>query len=1209
MDGEGLVTTGLGGLWRWWRIGPQGRRELKRIYKQAIRDAVQDSATRRSAISVVNDPVFFDRVAFPDDINQQTEKSEFGKRLRALCPNAKRSDIEEVVEQVFIHILRRLHHAQYQQWKEKSAEWKANNPTAAGTHEPVLKSQERQLRVERLLGDFEPQSPQDVTRTFLDGKKLSNTQFYGRQWLYDDVVNWLQTGTEVVYWLQADAGFGKSSFCSRLSVGWDDQRLVTVAAIVYCGPSVGPYEVLRDICRQLRATCPEYAQEFDTAWNRVEWNKVSVPPALDQAGKEQEQFADELIGSLLIGPLSKRLNSQQLSSRPLNKLIVIDALDEVLQSTGGEQYNPLETLLRRLLRAKLPNFRVLLTSRPARMYPKLQDFLGAEHPRDGKPDTAGMDRDARLFIEHELANDWHTEAVVKQLLEKSKSSMLYLHFLADDIRNRHLTAADVAQLPNSLAKYYLYKLNQYFSDDDAKYEKLVRPCLEAVAAGERTDVSAADLEACLGKVAVDEMRTSMRAMMLERVSLMVEQAKMIDGKQSTIFVPFHLSFMDWLLGRSFDDGSTDQTAADHAHGKQHRFRIFVEEGDRILAKWAWCEYTRRKPDRSFEPVPHDYWIRQGVYHLLRTFDHLDKGRLKPAVKKTNHLLQAVEYLLRTFAPWHSGLWKLLPTPPVEKYSHVVQAVEFMGWLNRFPAAADIVAGSLPLLSATLKQTEKDLDSPGTACVTLQALEDVNQQTLFDLVKDTCATEITEPVIWWIGCTQKQGWRELVPQMLALDEYVMRFAAACGQAARYERLTADGEEADAVAEIDKLLESTNMNEQEMGCYTVGEVGKAQIPQRITPQIRKWLQKVSDTDRYFCQSVLGDLLIDLSLKGKHQQVANLDAIGVITAFWNPLWEYTRLDVISVLALRAHQQPLRRNIDQFQTEVIRELSAIRNREQRIEKFKKAAGDLAADLAVIVHKTELDDADNDKIIEWLTRDGLDSDLRVRTAVEFLQLMFTHPSWRICEKGSAILPLLGAQSEWRDTCIQILDRLLNSLDRSENGPDPANWRVILGTSEACYLTRHFDPGREFVPGKRIPRLEHCWREFHNHWNCHVRALLAEGFFFIVGEQDVGRNGWESGRATEYLLKFTQEIKHWLLDRDVWVLEHVYQVFQIIDERQVDDLTLQTWAKEHLAHVQAHPECLLARVTHNAGKSWVKMDRAEFLDRLQALRKRQPFPA
>ncbi|MBA3755379.1 MAG: hypothetical protein H0X02_03765, partial [Nitrosomonas sp.] len=330
----------------------------------------------------------------------------------------------------------------------------------------------------------------------------------------------------------------------------------------------------------------------------------------------------------------------------------------------------------------------------------------------------------------------------------------------------------------------------------------------------------------------------------------------------------------------------------------------------------------------------------------------------------------------------------------------------------------IIANALPLLIASLKKTESELDlfNEETALIALHTLEDLNQKKLFDLVKHTVATDITENVIRWIGRTQLKGWDKLVLQMLELNEYVIRYSAGCGQAARYDRLLQEGNGEQAVSEINRLLNSKHIDEQEMGSYAVGEIAKSKIQTEITPHIKQWLEKVSDTDIYFCQSVLGDVLLDLVLQNQDVEhtkriIEKLDQSHLISAFWDPIWMYTRLDVIAVLALLKEQgQQLSRDTESFQVAVGLEVATTRARQERITKFEKEAGGNGKNLTKILHKTEFSDEDIDYIKQWLLRSEVTRGQRISTAVEFLKLIFTHPLWQICEKGAAILPLIGSE-------------------------------------------------------------------------------------------------------------------------------------------------------------------------------------------------------
>lgn len=1086
-------------------------------------------------------------------------------------------------------------------FKDATSLWEAVLPDVTQCLEKAKLLHQARLHeasVSNFLREFVPTSPKEETLRELAGRRLLGSHFYGRDWLHKDVANWLEHGQERVYWLQADAGFGKSRFCAALAQGWKSTDHVKVDAIVYLDPAVGPVEVLTKICAQLRSSCVEYQQGFGEAWESVDWNSIVIPQDLDAAGEEQERFIEQLIEPLLLRPLRKQ---QPQINQHRNSLIMIDGLDELMQWRDEKESHPLASMIARLLAERLPNFSVLLTSRPATIYPLLCNLIDTKQPR--KPDLRlrrrELQSDAEALIRGELSAEWHSPEVIAKLQQKSKSSMLYLHYLIYEIRDRDLKPQDIDNLPHGMANYYLHKLDQYFAGDDYRkvFERTVRPCLEVIAAGERTDLAVADVETCCEQQNVQTLRHSMRSMIVERNAsrgnsqgasdkqgrLIVERPKTIEGQLTSVFAPFHLSFFDWLLGRQFDEGDDgDQDdGVERDSRASHKFRVHAQNGERQLAQWTMREFEKAC-QHKIAPDPREYWVRQGIDHVLRTFMHLHLNELAPA-----------------------------PEKPLEKFTYLVQSVEFLGWLKQFPkipGAQSVVARTLPMLSTALAlstQPESDLTSD-----ILQQMEPVDQFALFELVKDICSTDITDDVVWWIGRTQldERDWHKLVQEMLKL-EWVVRFAAGSGQAARYRRLMTDPgltnrDRELAVTEIDKLLNSMDVNRQEMGCYAIGEIAKHkdELDKRVTPQMEAWLKQVSKIDLYFAQSVLGDILIDLTLRGSHQRVAELDSLGVIPAFWTPIWQYTRQDVIRVLSQRTFQgQTLARNLDEFQVEVDRETDALRVRQQRIICFANSAGEKGPALAALLQKSELDDDDDEVILSWLTRDVDSVNERIQTAAELLRLLFTHTAWRVSEKGSSVLAELQARTHDSHTCLLILDHLIDTLPSLPS----ESWRVIYGTAEACYLSRHFDNGREFYPCRTTTRLDHCLRTYYGHPNCDVRGLLVENVAFLVEQPDQGQCTHHVGRKTEYPKDYSIEIDHWLVDSDIWVLEHVYQMFLAIKEKQGFDMTLGVWLEKRMAWVESNPDCLLALVSKTTNAPWMELERGDFLRQLQLVRRQQ----
>jgi hypothetical protein len=258
---------------------------------------------------------------------------------------------------------------------------------------------------------------------------------------------------------------------------------------------------------------------------------------------------------------------------------------------------------------------------------------------------------------------------------------------------------------------------------------------------------------------------------------------------------------------------------------------------------------------------------------------------------------------------------------------------------------------------------------------------------------------------------------------------------------------------------------------------------------------------------------------------------------------------------------------------------------------------------LAKVVQKPDLGEPDRDLVCAWFTRTGVTADVRIKSMVDFLRLMFSHTAWRVGEGGASLVPTLEAHTRDRESCLKILDQLIDALDAT----DPSQGRVILGTAEACYLSRHFDQGRVF-DGKRMSRLEYCVRTFYNHPNCDVRGLLVENVVFLVGKHDRERSVWKMDRTQMKVLQdLTPQIDHWLLDPDIWVLEHVYQLFTSFAGKPATTITLPKWIDARMKHVQDHPDCLLAEISAATGRGWQTLDRTTFLKTAQRLQREHPY--
>ncbi len=1020
-----------------------------------------------------------------------------------------------------------------------------------------------------------------------DIRNLRSTRFYGREWLNADVLKWLNARghSEPLFWLEAEAGFGKSTFCAQLGFRWKGSAGVNVGAALFLEPGHSPVGFVTQLCGQLRKACQAYRTAHDQALKRFSKSEVLIPSDLKACGDEQFKFAEILLEKLLIQPL----RDISVEAGAMRHLIIVDGLDELIEWRRGAMLLPMKSILDRLFEVRSSLVRIMVTSRPARMYPILRELIETKQPRrkglwNDEHEKERQD-DAGKVVSGELAKvskRWCERANVKRLVDKSRANMLYLHYVIADIIRKHLTPECISALPDGMAMYYLNKMAEYFPGDEFEttYVRHVKPCLELIAAGESTDLTASDIADCLGVDAVKALRASMHSMIVERDpngrTFIVERNKYIEGKTAPVFEPFHMSFLDWLLGRPIEG---QQISEDHP------FRIFSEAGDKRIAQWCWSEYSQRKSETPEGDVLGEYWCRNGGDHFLNVF-------------------------------WNgfSSKRRSVPEDKYQHYTSLIRAVELLSWINESQDDQRIVEAIRPSLAHALEKTLSDR-SPAA----LAKLESLDQDRLFGLYQSVSATSMVEQVILWIGSTQIAGWKRLVNKMLDLHDYVIRHAAASGQSARFNRLSAEGKRIQADKEVLLLLKSRDADHQEMGAYTVCDLAKEHIGKEFDV-VSGWLKLVSKNERYFCQSMMGDLLIDLTLRNRHRTVEKLFEEKSVEPFWSPLWQYTELDVVSVLAQRKHRKAKSLgNFGRLQKSIDEECLAIIARQREIEKFQKSGRGSESDdvqkIGEMLNQTELSQDDKDFIVKWIIRKSVivkqavefvTTESRIESAVRFLVLIFTHPLWDMCEEGAAILDLVSTNVEFQEMSIQILDRLIDSIDRDQLPEGLPRWRIILGTSESSFLLRRHDQKCKYPKSRKYPerpetlsRLEYCWWTYHAIPNCHVRALLAENVVIALTSRLDKKV--DSVDVVQFLNGLQPLIRHWLADDDIWVLEHVYQLFYSVSLQQ--DLELAGWVEDHDAHVDSS-DTLLGRASRLMKRGeWYRSPRGDFIDCVQSARK------
>ena len=132
----------------------------------------------------------------------------------------------------------------------------SNEDRRDGSHRVLVES-----AVQKLFNDIlKPYSPQD---TIVKHPEKCAEEFLGRKWLLKDVDDWLaDPKDDRVYWLEAEAGFGKSAFSTKLA------QTKNVAALAFCSSAMvsNQDDFAKNLVRQLITQVKEFKTWFEESW-------------------------------------------------------------------------------------------------------------------------------------------------------------------------------------------------------------------------------------------------------------------------------------------------------------------------------------------------------------------------------------------------------------------------------------------------------------------------------------------------------------------------------------------------------------------------------------------------------------------------------------------------------------------------------------------------------------------------------------------------------------------------------------------------------------------------------------------------------------------------------------------------------------------------------------------------------------------------------
>ncbi len=275
--------------------------------------------------------------------------------------------------------------------------------------------------------------------------------FFGREWLFNAIHNWLSTDNRL-FWLKGSPGIGKSSFAAKL-VHLGNSSIVGFFKCDFQGlksAEESANECIRTLAYQLASRLPDY---------RI---KLLRGQQVDQE-TVQNKTADDLFTYLITEPLNrsdKIAESQRLA-------LVIDGLDEAGRLVNGKMVNPLADLLYKHV-DQLPTWLgIILTSRPEAY---LQQQLAAKFsPMIMEGGTKDNIQDIQNYLEMKLDPSITGQQrinAIQTIIHKSGGSFLYVKRVELHYDVNHLDS-----LPVGLDDLFYKDFERYFPDGKQYEEK------------------------------------------------------------------------------------------------------------------------------------------------------------------------------------------------------------------------------------------------------------------------------------------------------------------------------------------------------------------------------------------------------------------------------------------------------------------------------------------------------------------------------------------------------------------------------------------------------------------------------------------------------------------------------------------------------------------------------------------------------------------
>jgi WD40 repeat protein len=332
--------------------------------------------------------------------------------------------------------------------------------------------------------------------------------FTGREWLINDIRNWVENSVEKILFITGDPGSGKTALMAKLI-----HLLPQIGAYHFCiskfETSLIPEKFIHSIASQLATQLPEYREYL----SQINLETIAF------------QETSALIKQLIVSPLSQIQRDEPI-------VIIIDALDEALYY--GQ--NNIAELLYNWLDDFPSWIKLIITSRKV---PAIIQLFEYTTPWEINISRKENELDIIQFVRQILIDNpdftvekEKTDELIQTITQKSEGIFLYAKFIVQGLLSKTITISDIKTLPPGLSGIYQTNFKRIF-EPEGSFEQ-IKSILEIILAT-YNPLTPAEI-ASFSNLNLNEIK--------KQLSIIGEFFPEREGTVTT----FHKSLADWLSG-------------------------------------------------------------------------------------------------------------------------------------------------------------------------------------------------------------------------------------------------------------------------------------------------------------------------------------------------------------------------------------------------------------------------------------------------------------------------------------------------------------------------------------------------------------------------------------------------------------------------------------------------------------------------------------